>query len=158
MSVIRDGKEPAKNCPHRTLRRGVRREVLIWAKQLRANPAAGEAALWSRLRASRMGFRFRRQAILRGWIADFWCPAKRLVVEVDGCHIGTRPGESRIGCVTEAYQRNSESKHSAFLSRPLSTTWTRWLIKSVPLWRAAQPPISTVPAQSRILVPDQSHL
>lgn len=31
-----------------------------------------------------MGFRFRRQAILRGWIADFWCPAKRLVVEVDG--------------------------------------------------------------------------
>ena len=31
-----------------------------------------------------MGFRFRRQATLRGWIADFWCPAKRLVVEVDG--------------------------------------------------------------------------
>jgi hypothetical protein len=31
-----------------------------------------------------MGFRFRRQAILRGWIADFWCPAKQLVVEVDG--------------------------------------------------------------------------
>lgn len=82
--MIRDEKEPVRTRPHQTLRRGVRPEVLIWAKQLRANPAAGEAALWSRLRASRMGFRFRRQATLRGWIADFWCPAKRLVVEVDG--------------------------------------------------------------------------
>ncbi len=84
MFVIRDEKEPARICLRRTLRRGVRPQVLIWAKQLRANPAPGEVALWHRLRASQLGFRFRRQAILRGWIADFWCPAKRLVVEVDG--------------------------------------------------------------------------
>ena len=67
-----------------TLRRQVRPEVLVWAKRLRSNPARGEAALWDRLRASRLGFRFRRQAILRGWIAVFWCPANRLVIEIDG--------------------------------------------------------------------------
>ncbi len=66
------------------LRSGVRHEIRAWAKELRRNPAPGETRLWEWLRARRLGFRFRRQVVLRGWIADFWCPAKRLVVEVDG--------------------------------------------------------------------------
>lgn len=28
--------------------------------------------------------RFRRQAVILGWIADFYCPKTKLVVEVDG--------------------------------------------------------------------------
>lgn len=72
------------NSERKTLRHQARPEILVWAKQLGSNPAPGEAALWDRLRASRLGVRFRRQAILRGWIADFWCPAKRLVIEIDG--------------------------------------------------------------------------
>lgn len=51
---------------------------------MRAHPAPGEAELWERLRRKQVGFKFRRQAILRHWIVDFWCPAKRLIVEVDG--------------------------------------------------------------------------
>lgn len=70
--------------PGENLRRNVRPEIREWAKEMRCNPAAGEAELWERLRAKRLGFRFHRQAVLRGWIADFWCPAKRLVVEIDG--------------------------------------------------------------------------
>lgn len=67
-----------------SLRRGASPEVQAWAQEMRRNPTPTEARLWERLRDRRLEFRFRRQSILRGWIADFWCPAKRLVVEVDG--------------------------------------------------------------------------
>jgi very-short-patch-repair endonuclease len=46
-----------------------------------------ETLLWERLRGNKLGVRFRRQAIVLGYIADFWCPTFRLVVELDGaCH------------------------------------------------------------------------
>ena len=44
-----------------------------------------ELKLWNELRAHRlMGFGFRRQMPIAGFIVDFACPAKRLVVELDG--------------------------------------------------------------------------
>ncbi len=44
-----------------------------------------EAALWSRLKGRQLGVAFRRQVPLGGrFIADFFAPAARLVVEVDG--------------------------------------------------------------------------
>lgn len=65
-------------------RRLVKREKLQWAREMRLNPTAGEAELWERLRMGRLGFKFRRQALVRGYIVDFWCPKVKLVVEVDG--------------------------------------------------------------------------
>jgi hypothetical protein len=36
-----------------------------------------------------LGFQFRRQAPIGHWIADFYCPSARLVVELDGSfHVG----------------------------------------------------------------------
>ena len=44
-----------------------------------------ERRLWSRLRGSRLdGHKFRRQDVIGSRIVDFFCPAKGLVVEVDG--------------------------------------------------------------------------
>jgi len=44
-----------------------------------------EKALWQRLRAKRLdGLKFRRQHPLGPFIADFYCAAHRLVVEIDG--------------------------------------------------------------------------
>lgn len=44
-----------------------------------------EAVLWSRLRTNQLGgLHFRRQRIVAGFIADFYCHSARLVVEVDG--------------------------------------------------------------------------
>jgi very-short-patch-repair endonuclease len=41
--------------------------------------------MWEELRYWRYSkVRFRRQAVLRGYIADFYCPKARLVVEIDG--------------------------------------------------------------------------
>ena len=44
-----------------------------------------ERRLWMELRASRFyGFKFRRQAVIGNRIVDFFCPAKGLVIEIDG--------------------------------------------------------------------------
>jgi len=52
-----------------------------------------EDALWEQLREHRcVGFRFRRQATILGGIADFYCAAARLVVQMVG---GARRGLKR---------------------------------------------------------------
>ena len=43
-----------------------------------------EAVLWKRPNAGALGQHFRRQQIIAGFIADFYCHQAALVVEVDG--------------------------------------------------------------------------
>jgi very-short-patch-repair endonuclease len=52
---------------------------------MRNNPTEPERRLWQALRSSQFGtFKFRRQDVI-GWrIVDFFCPARGLVIEVDG--------------------------------------------------------------------------
>lgn len=55
------------------------------AKELRRNMTEAEKKLWQALRANRLnGWHFRRQQIIRGFVADFYCHAAALVVELDG--------------------------------------------------------------------------
>ncbi len=55
------------------------------ANQLRRNMTPEEKILWQHLRANRLGgFHFRRQQIIDKYIADFYCHAAALVVEIDG--------------------------------------------------------------------------
>ena len=55
------------------------------ARSLRHNATNAERRLWQGLRREQVaGFRFRRQVVLAGFIADFACFDARLVVEVDG--------------------------------------------------------------------------
>ena len=55
------------------------------ARSLRRNATNAERRLWEGLRRKQLvGFRFRRQVILGGFIADFASFDARLVVEVDG--------------------------------------------------------------------------
>ena len=57
----------------------------IRAKQLRKNSTDAECQLWRVLRSRQLaGHKFRRQQPLGGFIVDFVCFEKRLVVEVDG--------------------------------------------------------------------------
>ncbi|MDE2597728.1 MAG: DUF559 domain-containing protein [Sphingomonadales bacterium] len=52
---------------------------------MRANPTEPERRLWMALRDRRFaGFKFRRQAVIGKRIVDFLCPAKALVIEIDG--------------------------------------------------------------------------
>jgi very-short-patch-repair endonuclease len=55
------------------------------SRELRRAMTEAEQLLWQHLRGSRLGgLRFRRQQIIAGFIADFYCHHARLVVEVDG--------------------------------------------------------------------------
>ncbi len=58
--------------------------LLSNAKSNRRYMTPAESALWECLRGSQLGFQFRRQHPIYGYIPDFVCLKKRLVVEVDG--------------------------------------------------------------------------
>jgi very-short-patch-repair endonuclease len=52
---------------------------------MRNAPTEPEKLLWGRLFRSQLGgYKFRRQAVIGSAIADFLCPEKALIVEVDG--------------------------------------------------------------------------
>ncbi len=51
---------------------------------LRNSQTNAEKILWERLRKKQLGVRFLRQYGIGPYIADFYCPSKKLVVEVDG--------------------------------------------------------------------------
>ena len=62
-----------------------RRVLRDRARAMRSEMSAAELKLWSRLRGDKLaGLRFRRQHPIGIFIADFFCPALDLVVEVDG--------------------------------------------------------------------------
>lgn len=62
------------------------REVFLagHAHRFRQAPTDSEARLWRAIRSSQLGVAFRRQVPLLSFIVDFFAPAIRLVVEVDG--------------------------------------------------------------------------
>ncbi len=51
---------------------------------MRAHPTHAEAILWQALRRRKLGVRFKRQCPLFGYIADFYCFQRSLIVEADG--------------------------------------------------------------------------
>lgn len=57
------------------------------AKKLRANTTPHERTLWRALKELPIeGTHFRRQAPIGRYVVDFLCPAKRLIIELDGGH------------------------------------------------------------------------
>ncbi|CCH03258.1 protein of unknown function DUF559 [Fibrella aestuarina BUZ 2] len=63
-------------------------------RDLRKGPTDAEARLWERLRNSQLlGRKFRRQHSVGMYVLDFYCPAERLAVEVDGS--AHAPAEAR---------------------------------------------------------------
>jgi adenine-specific DNA-methyltransferase len=54
-------------------------------RALRRDSTDAERALWFHLRAKRfIGLKFRRQHPCGPYILDFYCPARRLAIELDG--------------------------------------------------------------------------
>jgi very-short-patch-repair endonuclease len=71
--------------PRVTRRADIDSNKLDLARRLRRVPTAAEATAWQILRDRALyGLKFRRQQILAGFIVDFYCPALRLVLELDG--------------------------------------------------------------------------
>ena len=54
------------------------------AKRQRRNMSPPEVRLWALLRRSPGGVSFRRQHAIGPYVADFYCAAAKLVIEIDG--------------------------------------------------------------------------
>ncbi|MDO9288121.1 MAG: endonuclease domain-containing protein, partial [Thermodesulfovibrionales bacterium] len=66
------------------------------SRSLRSNMTDAEKLLWSKIRRKQLkGFQFYRQKIIGNYIADFYCPELKLVIEVDGGqHYSAEGGEN----------------------------------------------------------------
>ena len=64
------------------------------ARRMRKALTEAELKLWNAVRAHRlMGLAFRRQLPIAGYIVDFACPLKKLIVELDGSQHGEDTGQ-----------------------------------------------------------------
>jgi very-short-patch-repair endonuclease len=60
-------------------------QLKTFRRELRHNLTPAEAALWKMIQGSRLeGRKFRRQHSVGLYILDFYCPAEKLAVELDG--------------------------------------------------------------------------
>jgi very-short-patch-repair endonuclease len=75
--------------------RNVSRELIAAARGHRQEETHAEKALWSVLRRGALGVRFRRQHPVGTHILDFYCPAAKLAIEVDGDYHDLRHDEDR---------------------------------------------------------------
>jgi very-short-patch-repair endonuclease len=61
------------------------KRIRQFAKKMRREPTDAEAAMWRLLRDRRLlQFKFRRQVPFQGFILDFVCFDRRLIIEIDG--------------------------------------------------------------------------
>ena len=54
------------------------------ARDQRNNASPAEKSLWNLLRQRPLGLKFRRRHVVAPFILDFYCPALKLAIEVDG--------------------------------------------------------------------------
>jgi very-short-patch-repair endonuclease len=61
------------------------KRLKILARELRKNMTDAGKLLWSKIRRKQLkGYQFYRQKNIGDYIVDFYCPAGKLIVEVDG--------------------------------------------------------------------------
>lgn len=67
-------------------------KIRSYQKSLRSNQTDAENRLWYYLRNRNFfGYKFRRQHIIKGYIVDFVCIEKKLIIELDGSqHLETK--------------------------------------------------------------------
>jgi len=62
----------------------ISKSKLLFGRDLRNNPTSWEIKLWKHLRDKNLGYRFKRQVFIGGYIVDFCCAAKKLIIELNG--------------------------------------------------------------------------
>lgn len=56
----------------------------VLRSNLRRSLTKGEIVLWNKLKGGQLPYKFRRQHSIAKYVADFYCPKLKLVIEVDG--------------------------------------------------------------------------
>ena len=92
-------------------------DLLKSARALRKNMTDAEQLLWQCLRRKQLdGFRFRKQHPLDHYVLDFYCPARRLAIELDGGQHNTEAAKERDG-LRSAYLRRQGIRVLRFWNR-----------------------------------------
>ena len=77
------------------MRKTIQPRMRQFARAMRNAPTDAEAALWDILRGKKLeGLRFRRQHPIGGYIVDFICLDKKLIIETDGSQHADNPGDN----------------------------------------------------------------
>ncbi|OGI65562.1 hypothetical protein A3A95_02790 [Candidatus Nomurabacteria bacterium RIFCSPLOWO2_01_FULL_39_18] len=59
-------------------------KLLPRRRELRKNQTKHEEILWEHIRNRKLGFKFKRQYSIGGYVLDFYCPKIKLAIELDG--------------------------------------------------------------------------
>ena len=59
-------------------------------RELRKRSTKEEEILWSKIRNNKIGYKFKRQHSIGGYILDFYCSELRLIIEIDGASHNTQ--------------------------------------------------------------------
>ena len=107
--------------------RGSSAELAAAARDLRGAETAAERALWAELRGRKLdGLRFRRQHAIERFVLDFYCPAARLAVEVDG---GVHAGREMHDAARDEALRSIGRETLRFTNRRVLTSITEVLAR-----------------------------
>ena len=89
---------------------------------MRHDATQAEAAVWRLLRHRRLvGFKFRRQVPLEGFILDFVCFDRKIVIEVDGSqHFSSQRDQMRDSRLARESFRVLRYWNNDVLQRPIS--------------------------------------
>ena len=96
-------------------------------KTLRKRSTPQEIILWSRLKNSQLGYKFRRQHSIGKYIVDFYCPDRKLVIEIDGSqHI-----DSAYDVERDSYLKSLEFKILRFWDNEVNNNLDGVLMKII---------------------------
>lgn len=85
--------------------------------ELRKRLTLAEASLWMRLKKSQVaGHKFRRQHSFGNYILDFYCPAAKLAIELDG-EVHRTPEAQDYDRVRDAYLTSADIRVLRFENR-----------------------------------------
>jgi len=110
------------------------------AKELRKEMTSAERILWEHLRNRQLGgFKFRRQHPMGSFIADFYCAARKLVIEIDGdIHISQAEADAERTHIIESFGYKVIRFHNSEIETSLQTV----LNKILTACQSPLPPIS----------------
>lgn len=94
------------------------------ARRMRLNPTPAERVLWQYLKGKALGVKIRRQSPMWGYIADFYAPAARLVIEVDGEYHQEHVDATRDAVLLSKGLRTLRLTNAAVLANPESAIAT----------------------------------
>lgn len=60
------------------------KRMLYRRRDLRKKTTNTEEMLWNKLRRKNLGHKFKRQFSIDNYVVDFYCPDKKLAIELDG--------------------------------------------------------------------------